>query len=71
MFDSFAKPWTVARQATLFVRFPRQEQWSVLSSSSLDLPDPVIKPMYPALAGGFFTSEPPGKPLSLLQMGEN
>ena len=51
--------------------FPRQEQWSVLSSSSLDLPDPVIKPMYPALTGGFFTSEPPGKPLSLLQMGEN
>ena len=27
-----------------------------------DLPGPGIKPMSPALAGGFFTTEPPGKP---------
>ena len=27
-----------------------------------DLPDPGIKPPSPALAGGFFTTEPPGKP---------
>ena len=30
-----------------------------------DLPDPGIEPMSPAppaLAGGFFTTEPPGKP---------
>ena len=26
------------------------------------LPDPGIKPASPALAGGFFTTEPPGKP---------
>ena len=26
------------------------------------LPDPGIKPMSPALAGGFFTAEPPRKP---------
>ena len=26
-----------------------------------DLPSPEIKPMVPALAGGFFTTEPPGK----------
>ena len=25
-----------------------------------DLPDPGIKPSSPALAGGFFTTEPPG-----------
>ena len=25
-----------------------------------DLPGPGIKPMSPALAGGFFTTEPPG-----------
>ena len=25
------------------------------------IPDPGIKPMYPALAGEFFTTEPPGK----------
>ena len=27
-----------------------------------DLPDPRIEPVYPALADGFFTTEPPGKP---------
>ena len=27
-----------------------------------DLPGPGIKPMSPALAGGFFTTEPPRKP---------
>ena len=26
-----------------------------------DLPDPGIEPTSPALAGGFFTTEPPGK----------
>ena len=29
-----------------------------------DLPDPGIKPESPAFAGGFFTTEPPGKPPS-------
>ena len=28
-----------------------------------DLADPGIEPSSPALAGGFFTTEPPGKPL--------
>ena len=28
----------------------------------LDLPDPGIEPVSPALVGGFFTTEPPGKP---------
>ena len=41
-----------------------QEYWSGLSFPTLgDLPDPGIKPMFlvsPALAGGFFTTEPPG-----------
>ena len=30
-----------------------------------DLPRPGIEPMTPALAGGFFTTEPPGKLLKL------
>ena len=33
-----------------------------------DLPDPAIKPMspaFPALAGGFFTTEPPAKPINV------
>ena len=43
--------------------FPSQEHWSGLSfPSSRDLPDPGFEPMSPALAGGFFTTEWPGKP---------
>ena len=60
--DSFVTPWTVARQAPLYVGFPRQEYWSGLPFPSLgDLPDPRIEPMSPALADGFFTTESPRK----------
>ena len=55
--DSFETPWTVAHQAPLSLRFPRQEYWSELPFHSPgDLPYPGIKPRSPALAGGFFTT---------------
>ena len=38
------------------------DSWAQLFHSMWDLPRPGIKPMSPALAGGFFTTEPPGKP---------
>ena len=42
--------------------FPRQEYWSGLPFPAPgDLPDPGIEPVSPALAGGLFTTEPPGK----------
>jgi len=54
-------PWTVALQAPLSMGFSRQEYWSgLLFPSSGDLPG--IKPVSPALADGFFITEPPGKP---------
>ena len=60
-------PWTVALQAPLYMGFSRQEYWSGLPFPTPgDLPDPGIKPMSlvsPALAGGFFTTVPLGKPL--------
>ena len=57
-------PWTVVHQVPLSMGFPRQEYWSGLPFPSPgDLPDPGIKPRSPALAGGFFTTEPPGKPI--------
>ena len=60
--DSFATPWTVAHQAPLSVGFPREEYWSGLPFPLPgDLPDQGIEPASPALAGGFFTTEPPGK----------
>ena len=63
MSDSFVIPWTVAHQAPLSMRLPRQDYWSGLPFPSPGhLPDPGIKPMSPALAGGLFTTEPPGKP---------
>ena len=56
-------PWTVAHQAPLSVGFSRQEYQSGLPFPSLgDLHDPGVKPASPALAGGFFTTEPSGKP---------
>ena len=56
-------PWTIARQAPLFLGFSRQEYWSGLPFPSPgDVPDWGIEPESPAWAGGFFTTEPPGKP---------
>ena len=56
-------PWTVARQPLLSMGFPRQEYWTELPfPSSGDFPDPGIEPTSSALAGGFFTTEAPGKP---------
>ena len=42
--------------------FPRQEYWSRLPFPSPgELPNPGTEPGPPALAGGFFVTEPPGK----------
>ena len=58
----FALPWTVARQVPVSVGFPRQEYWRGLPFLPPgDLPRAWIEPASPALAGGFFTTEPPGK----------
>ena len=58
-----ATPWTVAHQAPLTIGFHRQEYRNGLPFPSPgDLPDRGIKPVSPALAGRFFTGEPPGKP---------
>ena len=47
--------------------FIRQESWDGLPFPSLkDLPDPGIELTSAVLAGGFFTTEPPGKPLKKL-----
>ena len=57
-------PWTVASQAPLSMGFSRQEYWSGLPFLTPgDLPNPGIKPTSLALAGGFVTTEPPGKPI--------
>ena len=55
--------WTIAYQAYLPMGFPRQEYWSGLPFTfPEDLPEPGIKPGYPALQADSLTSKPPGKP---------
>ena len=56
----FVTLWTVAYQDPLSVGFFRQEYWSGLLFPTLgDLPDPEVKLVSPALAGGFSTTELP------------
>ena len=53
--------------------FPRQEHWSGLPFPPPgDFPDPGIKLTSPTLAGRFFTTETPEKPMgvSCLEAGE-
>ena len=57
---SDSTPWTGAHQAPLSKEFSRQEYWSGLPFPSPDdLLNPGFEPASPALAGGFFTTEPP------------
>ena len=57
----FETPWTVSHQAPLFMEFSMQEYWGELPFPTPgDLPNPWVEPESPALAGGFFTTEPPG-----------
>ena len=63
MSDCFVTPWTVAHQAPLSMGIlqTRIQEWVVISFSR-DLPNPGVKTESPALAGRFFTTEPPGSP---------
>ena len=66
----FATLWTVACPASLSVEFSRQEYCSrLLFLTPGDLPDPGIEPTSLALAGRFFTPEPPGTPIYLFTLG--
>ena len=62
----FVTPQTGGHQVPLSMEFSTQEYWSGLPfPPSGDLPNPGTEPRspaLPALAGGFFTTEPPGNP---------
>ena len=64
-----ATPWTAASQAPPSMGFSRQEYWSGVPSPppllQANLTKPEIEHMPPALAGGFFKAESPGKPVTL------
>ena len=61
----YVTPWNVALQAPLPTEFSRQEYWSGLPSPApRNLPNSGTEsssPVSPALTGGCFTTEPPGK----------
>ena len=61
---------TAVSQAPLPMEFSRQEYWSELPFPTPGyLPNPGIEfesLVSPALAGGFFTTVPPGKPIYYL-----
>ena len=58
--DFSVTPWTVAHQASLSMGFPRQEYCSGLPfPSPVVLPDPGIKPKFPALEADTLPPEPP------------
>ena len=59
--------WPHELQPVRSMEFPRQEYWSTLPFPyPVDLPDPGIELDSPALASGFFTTEPPGMPILLI-----
>ena len=61
--STLCDPMDCSLPSSLSMGSPRQEYWTGLASPSPgDLPDPGIKPASPELAGGFFTTEPPGRP---------
>ena len=60
----FGEPMDCSCHALLSMGFCRPEYWSGLPCPLPgDLPDPGIEPTSPALAGGFFNTEPQGKSL--------
>ena len=60
----FVTAWVAARQAPPSLGSHRQEYWrGVPFPPPGDLPDPGVESVSSALAGGFFTAEPPGRPL--------
>ena len=62
----FATPCSVALQAPLSMGLSRQEYRSGLPFPSPGhLPDPGIEPASPALASGFLSTEPSGKPQNI------
>ena len=62
--NSFITPWTVLHQPPLSIEFLWQGYMPFILNPRIKPPSPVS----PALEGGFFTNEPPGKPIFHLQI---
>ena len=69
-------PWTVAHHTPLSIGFSKQEYWTechfllqgiLIQECHIPSPDPGIEPTSSALSGRFFTTEPKGKPVSVVK----
>ena len=59
LYQLFVTPWAIAYQAPPSMGFSKQEDWSGLPfSSPRHLPNPGIKPRYPAWQADSLSSEP-------------
>ena len=54
--------WSLPGSSIHGISQTRIPEWVAIFFSPGDLPQPEIELMSPALAGRFFTAEPPGKP---------
>ena len=67
---TFCDPWTIAHWAPLYMGFPQQEYWVVCHFPLQgNLPNSGTKPtslVSPELAGRFFSTELPEKPVSVI-----
>ena len=65
----FAALWTIACQDPLSMEFSKHEYWiGSLFTPSGDLPKPGVKPLSPALAGGFFATSATCDTFKLIEM---
>ena len=63
----FCDPMDCSPKDSPSMGFPRQEYWNGLPFPPLgDILDPGIQPVSLALAGGCFSTEPPGRPMLML-----
>ena len=60
---SCCRAWTLGARASVVVSRGLSScgTWAQLLHGTWDLPGPEIEPVFPALAGGFLTTAPPGK----------
>ena len=63
MSSSFVTPWTVACRLLRLWDFPGKNTGEGCHVLPGNLPDSGIELESPALAGRYFTTEPPGKPV--------
>ena len=64
-------PLTIAASLVAECRLSNCGSWAQLLRGMWDLPRPGLEPVFPALAGRFSTTAPPGKPCIVLMISQD